>query len=107
MAILIINTIYYTICGVLRQPLNQVPTEKQSQQIKQSQTAIKVVSRILCKIGNRCILPFFIINGIIMDVTWNNNGLTLDFSFDKSKGGNRKELVVVGKEKKNPKILHH
>ena len=36
-----------------------------------------------------------------------NNGLTLDFSFDKSKGDNRKELVVVGKEKKNPKILHH
>jgi len=32
--------------------------------------------------------------------------LTLDFSFDKSKGDNRKELVVVGKEKKNPKILH-
>ncbi len=28
-----------------------------------------------------------------------NNGLTLDFSFDKSKGDNRKELVVVGKEK--------
>jgi hypothetical protein len=25
--------------------------------------------------------------------------LTLDFSFDKSKGDNRKELVVVGKEK--------
>ncbi len=25
--------------------------------------------------------------------------MTLDFSFDKSKGGNRKELVVVGKEK--------
>ena len=36
-----------------------------------------------------------------------NNGLTLDFSFDKSKGDNRKELVVVGKEKKNPKILHN
>jgi hypothetical protein len=33
--------------------------------------------------------------------------LTLDFSFDKSKGDNRKELVVVGKEKKNPKILYN
>jgi hypothetical protein len=25
--------------------------------------------------------------------------LTLDFSFDKSKGDNRKELVIVGKER--------
>ncbi len=36
-----------------------------------------------------------------------NNGLTLDFSFDKIKGDNRKELVVAGKEKKSPKILHN